>query len=65
MHKQTETSVKCFICGRAVTEKDMLDNLVEMIESPGFKNPEAPYFNKKVFVCTGHDGVAEQVKEEA
>lgn len=65
MRKQTETDVKCFICGRTVTEKDMLDNLVEMIEGPGFKNPETPYFNKKVFVCTSHDGIAEQVKEEA
>ena len=55
--------VKCIICNRAVTKKDMEEGQVEMIKGPGYNNPGTTY-NKKVFVCVCHEGVGEQVKKE-
>lgn len=54
---------KCFICGKAVTEKDMSSGEVEMIKGPGFYNDKSPYYEKRVFVCIDHAGVSSEVKE--
>jgi len=56
--------VKCIICNRAVTKKDMEEGQVEMIKGPGYNNPGTTYYNKKVFVCIHHKGIGEQVKKE-
>lgn len=52
--KTNETN-KCFICKKVITEKDMTAGKVEMINGPDFK---------KVFVCTCHEGITEEVKKE-
>jgi len=54
---------RCFICGKVATEKDMLDGNVEMIKGPGFHNEKSKYYRKKVFVCTIHTGVTQQVTQ--
>ena len=61
--KKPNSNVKCFICGRAISEKDMTQGEVEMIKGPGFLNEKSKYYRKKVFVCTLHEGVTKQVKQ--
>lgn len=55
MKNTNETKDKCFICKKIITEKDMLDGKIEMINGPDYK---------KVFVCTSHRGVTEEIKKE-
>ena len=52
---QPKEETKCFICKKIITEKDMVDGKVEMINGPNYK---------KIFVCISHEGVAEEVKKE-
>jgi hypothetical protein len=54
-HPKEKEETRCFICKKIITEKDMVDEKVEMIKGPDFK---------KVFVCIGHKGVDEEVKKE-
>lgn len=56
---------RCTICNKLITEKDMIDGKVEMIKGPEpiISNNNVIDF-KKVFVCTHHEGVAAEIKEE-
>lgn len=56
MGHTNEGENRCFICGKEITEQDMIDGKVEMINGPNYK---------KVFVCIDHPGVAEEVKKES
>lgn len=53
-HKNND-KVRCYICKQTISEQDMLDDKVEMIEGPGE--------SKKVFVHLSHEGVSEEVKK--
>jgi hypothetical protein len=56
MEHTNEAENRCFICNKEITEQDMVDGKVEMIDGPD---------RKKVFVCISHLGVAEEVKKES
>ncbi len=63
--EKPKEDIRCIICKKLITDKDMTEGKVEMIKGPEpVIDHEIITGFKKVFVCVCHKGVAEEIKEE-